>query len=269
MKILGLAAAALLLLTGCTAEKEVVQPKSRPEPAVDMTYIEEKGTLVFGVTDLAPLDSRNRDTGEWEGFDAELAGLFAKRMGVKAEFKEIDWDEKTELLGSGEIDAVWNGMTRTDELAEAMTCSVPYMSNSQVIVMHKEEFGRYRSGEECAHLLFSYEKGSAAEKVLAEKRYRSTGFDTQIEALGAVKDGRTDAAVIDMTAAAYLTAEGRDYSGLGYDYPLNEEHICIGLRKGSELETPLNTFLKDMSDDGTMKRIAAKYGLEQALLDIE
>lgn len=272
MKILcfaALSAAALIFLAGCAGETEKVQPASRPDPAVDITYIEEKGSMVFGVTDIAPLDHKDADSGEWKGFDAELASLFAKRMGAKAEFREIDWDEKISLMNSGEIDVIWNGMTRTDETEENLTCSVPYLSNSQVIVMPEKEFERYRSEEDCSHLLFSFEKGSAAEAVLAENKYRSVGYVTQKEALSAVKNGKTDAAVIDMVAAAFLTADGEEYSELGYAYPLNEEYICVGLRKGSELERPLNTFLKDISDDGTMKKIAEKYGLAEALLEIE
>ncbi len=55
------------------------------------------------------------------------------------EFIEIDWDKKTELLAKGEIDLIWNGMKRTDELESSITCSNPYLSNAQVIVMRQKD----------------------------------------------------------------------------------------------------------------------------------
>lgn len=55
------------------------------------------------------------------------------------EFIEIDWDKKTELLAKGEIDLIWNGMTRTDELESSITCSNPYLLNAQVIVMRQKD----------------------------------------------------------------------------------------------------------------------------------
>ena len=63
----------------------------------DLQYVLDKGKLVVGVTDFAPMDSKN-DKGEWVGFDADMAKAFAKSLGVEAEFVEIEWDNKIMLL---------------------------------------------------------------------------------------------------------------------------------------------------------------------------
>lgn len=99
----------------------------------DVKYIQDKGTLVVGITDFAPMDYQ--ENGEWIGFDADMARIVAEKLGVKIEFIEIDWDTKTMELDAKQIDVVWNGMTLTPDMLAAMECSNPYCNNAQVIVI--------------------------------------------------------------------------------------------------------------------------------------
>lgn len=100
----------------------------------DVAYIQDKGTLIVGITDFAPMDYRD-ESGEWIGFDADMARVVAGKLGVEAQFVEIDWDNKIMELDSKNIDVVWNGMTLTSETTSAMECSNPYCNNAQVIVV--------------------------------------------------------------------------------------------------------------------------------------
>jgi len=99
----------------------------------DVAEIVARGKLVVGITDFAPMDYKD-DKGEWIGFDADMAKIVADKLGVACEFIEIDWDSKIMELDSGNIDVVWNGMTLTDAVMEAMTCSTAYCNNAQVVV---------------------------------------------------------------------------------------------------------------------------------------
>ncbi len=103
----------------------------------DVAYIQDKGTLIVGITDFAPMDYKGED-GSWIGFDADMARVVGEELGVEVEFIEIDWDSKIMELNGKKIDVVWNGMTLTDEVKEAMECSVPYCNNAQVIVVKGE-----------------------------------------------------------------------------------------------------------------------------------
>ena len=58
----------------------------------------------------------------------------AEKLGVEIEFVEIDWDNKIFELDGKAIDVVWNGMTLTDAVMEAMECSNAYCNNAQVVV---------------------------------------------------------------------------------------------------------------------------------------
>lgn len=124
------------------AEKYGVQESLVNQPACEYTaaadsdvdYIKEKGTLIVGITDFAPMDYKE-GSDEWIGFDADMARVVGEQLGVTVEFVEIDWDNKIMELNSKSIDVVWNGMTLTNEVKEAMECSVAYCNNAQVVVV--------------------------------------------------------------------------------------------------------------------------------------
>ena len=92
-------------------------------PESDVAYVQDKGTLVVGITYFAPMDYKEEGSDEWIGFDADLAKLFAESLGVSVEFQEITWDYKVEELNSRAIDCVWNGMTLTEDVVAAMGTS--------------------------------------------------------------------------------------------------------------------------------------------------
>ena len=100
----------------------------------DVAYIQGKGTLIVGITEFEPMDYKDA-SGEWIGFDADMARIVADKLGVEAQFVVIDWDNKIMELDSKNIDVVWNGMTLTDEVTEAMECTNAYCNNAQVIVV--------------------------------------------------------------------------------------------------------------------------------------
>ncbi len=102
----------------------------------DVAYIQGKGKLVVGITDFAPMDYKD-DAGEWIGFDADMAKIVADKLGVEIEFIEIDWDNKVFELDGKAIDVVWNGMTLTDAMLEAMECTNAYCNNAQVVITKK------------------------------------------------------------------------------------------------------------------------------------
>lgn len=100
----------------------------------DVSYIQQKGTLVVGITEFAPMDYKD-ENGQWIGFDADLAKLVAERLGVEIQFVVIDWGQKINELDSKAIDLVWNGMTLTDGVMSAMACTNAYCKNAQVVVV--------------------------------------------------------------------------------------------------------------------------------------
>lgn len=103
----------------------------------DVAYIKEKGSLIVGITEFEPMDYKD-ESGNWIGFDADMARVVAEKLGVEAQFVIIDWDNKIMELDSKNIDVVWNGMTLTSETTSAMECTNAYCNNAQVIVVPVE-----------------------------------------------------------------------------------------------------------------------------------
>lgn len=231
----------------------------------DFAYITEKGTLLVGVTDFEPMDSKDA-SGEWVGFDADMAKKFAEYIGVKVEFVEIDWDNKILELNNKNIDCVWNGMTLTDDVKAAMATSDPYCNNAQVVVVNKDVADKYQSAEDCKDLKFAVESGSAGQEQAEENEFTFTEVKDQATALMEVSAGTADAAIIDSLMAAAMVGEGTGYEQLTYTVKLNSEEYGVGFRKGSDLAAKFNEFFKTATEDGTVTEIAELYGIQAALI---
>ena len=127
----------------------------------DMEYVKDKGTLVVGITNFEPMDYKD-ESGEWIGFDADLARAFAEELGVEVEFVEIDWDNKILELEGKTIDCVWNGMTLTEEVTSSMECTDAYLENAQVVVVPSDVADQYQDEDSFADLSFAAEAGSGS-----------------------------------------------------------------------------------------------------------
>ena len=166
-----LAAMMVLSMAACASKTaETAAPADTAEPAAaetaaaadsDLAYIQDKGTLVIGITDFEPMDYKDAD-GSWIGFDADMAKAFAESLGVTAEFVEIDWDNKILELDSKTIDCVWNGMTLTAEVTSTMECSNAYCNNAQVVIVPADKASEYQTVESVKDLTFAAEAGSAS-----------------------------------------------------------------------------------------------------------
>ena len=236
------------------------------EAESDLAYVQEKGTLVVGITEFEPMDYQNAD-GEWIGFDADMAKAFAESLGVTAEFQVIDWDNKVMELDGKTIDVVWNGMTLTDEVTSAMECTNAYCNNAQVVIVPSDVADQYQDVDSVKGLSFAVESGSAGMAEVQALGATYTEVSDQATALMEVASGTSDAAVIDSLMAAAMVGEGTSYADLTYTVGLNSEEYGVGFRKGSDLAEKLNEFFKTSYDDGTMMQIAEQYGVQAAIIE--
>ncbi len=233
---------------------------------LDSEYVKEKGKLVVGITDFAPMDYKDAD-GKWIGFDADMATAFAESLDVDVEFVEINWDNKVFELNGKNIDCVWNGMTLTDAVKEAMETSNPYFNNAQVVIVKKDVANNYMTAEACKDLKFAVEGGSAGKDMAVENNFTYTEVEDQASALNEVKAGTSDAAIIDYLMATAMVGEGTGYADLAYAASLNSEEYGVGFRKGSDLAEKLNEFFKSAYADGSMKACADKYKIGDKLIE--
>lgn len=232
----------------------------------DMAYVKEKGTLVVGITNFAPMDYKD-DNGEWIGFDADMAKAFADSLGVAVDFVEIEWDNKIMELDGKTIDCVWNGMTLSDEVLSGMECSNAYCNNAQVVIVPADVAEQYQDVDSLSGLTFAVEAGSAGEEQAEALELDFVPVQTQADALMEVAAGTSDAAVIDSLMAAAMVGEGTGYENLTYTIGLNSEEYGVGFRKGSDLAAALNDFFVTSYQDGSIMTCAETYGVQAAVIE--
>ena len=264
-----------LAACGGEAGTETDPPADGTEPAgeettpaegeSDLAYVQDKGTLIVGITEFEPMDYQSAD-GEWIGFDADMAKAFAESLGVTAEFVEINWDTKIMELDSKNLDCVWNGMTLTDEVTSAMECSNAYCNNAQVVVVKADKAEGLDSAEACADLNFAVESGSAGEAAAVEQGYNYIAVDSQADALMEVSAGTSDACIIDLLMAGAMIGEGTSHDNLVHTVELTTEEYGVGFRKGSDLAAALNEFLAAAYADGSLMACAETYGVQDAVI---
>lgn len=257
--------------SGSSSQANSSTSSSSANTESDLAYVQDKGTLVVGITEFEPMDYQNTD-GEWIGFDADMAKAFAKSLGVEVQFQVIDWDNKIMELDGKTIDVVWNGMTLTDEVTSAMSCSNPYCNNYQVVVVPADVAANYPDAASMSELNFAVESGSAGEEQAELNGFTSTPVLDQATAVLEVESGTADAAIIDSLMADAMVGEGTSYEDLTYTISLNEEEgeqYGVGFRKGSDLVEKLNQFFVDSYADGTMMELAETYGVQAAIIPQE
>ena len=231
----------------------------------DVANIQSKGKIVVGITDYAPMDYKD-DNGEWTGFDAEFARLFAEELGVDCEFYVIaDWGKKFLELETNQIDAVWNGMTITEEATLNASVSDPYVVNAQVLVMKADVVGNYADAASLKDLTVAAENGSAGQAAAEEAGVTNIVLtQDQGAALMEVAAGTSDACVIDITMANAMTGEGTNYADLAPGIALTSEEYGVAFRKESDLTAKFNAFMDKIAADGTLPALADKYNLTLA-----
>ena len=234
--------------------------KKEASTGSDLDYIKQKGTLVVGITDFAPMDYQDAD-GSWIGFDADLAKAFAESLGVEVQFQTIEWDNKVMELDGKTIDVVWNGMTLTDEVTSSMACSNAYCNNAQVVILPADKAADYDTVDSLSGLRFAVESGSAGMAQAEEKGLTYTDVVDQATALLEVKSGTADAAIIDSLMAGAMVGEGTNYANLAIGPVLNAEtgeQYGVGFRKGSDAVAALNEFFRQQWESGALQALAAQ-----------
>ena len=231
----------------------------------DLESIEKAGKIIIGITDYAPMDYKD-ENGNWTGFDAEFAKLFAEKLGVEVEFFVIaDWGMKFVELETGNIDAVWNGMTITEEAKLNASVSDPYVLNAQVVVAKADKIAGIKTAADLKNLKVAVENGSAGQTAAEEAEVTNiVKVQDQAAALLEVKSGASDACVIDITMAKAMTGAGTDYADLAAGISLTEEEYGVAFRKESTLTAKFNEFMKELRENGKLEELAKKYNLTLA-----
>ena len=226
----------------------------------------KKETLIIGLDDnYAPFGFRD-DQGRLIGFDIDLANEVASRMGVKFEFKPIDWDNKREEITSGKVDMIWNGLDIVEERKEYMIFTKPYMDNRQILLVKQENDFNFYSKYDLAGKIVGTQAGSNSEQYVNEDKKLKDSlaefktYPNVKEEFAALIDGQCDVLIIDELAARYeMNRNPNKFKFIEVTVGEATE-IGIGFDKNNvALRDKVQKVFGEMTADGTARKISLKW----------
>lgn len=246
--------------------------------------IKERGVLVSanGLMGLRPFAWKNEQTGQYEGFEAELMGELAKRLGIpKWDYAITDWTTMIPGLKAGRWDIILSGMSVTQERIQGggINYSNPYFMLYDTIIVLKDS--PYQTVEDIKDKTVASTLGTMdsinAHKLKDDGKVAEVmDFNTFGEPFQALRNGQVAAVILDQATFQAQEEEMKDVRVIGDPLPYipnaewaDEEQSAtyilggtgIGVRKEcTDLLEALNKALADMDADGTRKAILEKYG---------
>lgn len=259
--LLTLVGMAVMSLAGCT--------QLASNPTVDNwdKYQQQKSITVGFDNTFVPMGFEEKN-GNYAGFDIELAQYVSKKLGITVHFQPIDWDMKETELQNGTIDAIWNGYSATDERRVKVAFTIPYMQNTQILVVKKTS--GIHSVEDMTGKVLGAQNGSSGMLDFEEHpevlKNRVKGGDADQyqsvnEAIIDLKNDRIDALLIDRVYADYyLTTEGiaDEYDTIPSGF--ESESFAVGVRPADKkLLEALNQAFKELYQEGIFQQISQKW----------
>ena len=252
MMTVGLVCTTMILTVGCAEQTVVKEQKAESLPVI-----------VVGSDNYPPFNYLNAD-GDPTGIDVELAKEAFCRMGYEAEFKLINWEDKKELLESGEIDCIW-GSFSMDGREEEYQWAGPYMTSYQVIAV--------RTDSDIYSLQDLEGKTVAVQSTTKPEELFRKHEDTRIPQLGKVLSLRNRDLIYTFLSkgyadavAAHDTAVKQFMKDYDMEYRILEEPLLVvGLgvafdkKDDRGLAQKLTETFEEMREDGTMKEIVGTY----------
>ncbi|MEH7075830.1 amino acid ABC transporter substrate-binding protein [Neobacillus drentensis] len=260
----------MLVLSACGKDDKANKGKKETEKKTAesadlLKTIKDKGTLLIGTEGTYPPFTFHDTSGNLTGFDVDLATEVAKRIGVKPDFKETQWDAMFAGLDAKRFDMIANEVGIRPDRQKKYDFSDPYITSAGVLITHKDNdkvkaFEDIKGLNAAQSLTSNY--GDMAKKYGA-KLVGVDGFQQSVELLA---QKRVDVTINDKLS--YL-----DYKKQKPDAPIKivdtaNDASSSGFmfrKKSDTLVDEVNKALKEIVDDGTYKKISEKWFGEDVL----
>ncbi|MFR0040373.1 MAG: substrate-binding periplasmic protein [Lachnospira sp.] len=219
--------------------------------------------IIIG-SDIQPPFNYVDSDGNPTGIDVELATEAFRRMGYKAVFVNINWDDKQELLSSHTIDCVWGSFSMNGR-EDKYRWAGPYMKSRIVIAVNKDS--NIYTIEDLWDKTVAVQAASKPEEMFLNMadskipRIRSLlSMKNRELTYPMLSKGYADALAVneviinqymkDYNMQFRILEESLDTVGLGVAFDKNDKR---------DIDRRLTDILINMRDDGTEKEILEKY----------
>lgn len=194
------------------------------------------------------------------GFEVDIAVEIARRLGVKAEFRQNAWESLIPALDRGDCDIVINGIEVTPDRAAVADFTRPYYVFQQQLTVRKDET-EISSAADLTGPRVGTLNGSLARQMLADiAGVEIVTYSGVVEPYEDLAAGRIDAVLLDLPIAAYYARPNPRLRDAGP--PLGEGLYAVAVRPGEhDLFDAVDQALADMVVDGTLRQILSRWDL--------
>lgn len=232
----------------------------------------DENTFIVGFDAKFPPYGYKDDNGSYTGFDLDLAKEVCERNNWTFKAQPIDWDSKDAELESGSIDCIWNGFT-IDGRENDYLWSDQYFDNKQIFVVKSDS--NIKSISDLKGKTVETQKDSSAlaalqgdNKTIADTFATLTEVADYNTAFMDLESGACDAVTMDIGVAEYDIDQKNDTTAFSIlNESITTEKYGIGFKKGNDaLKDQVQSTLDEMFKDGTVSKIAEKYGISEDAL---
>ena len=249
--VLCLVCVAAVILGGCGRQ-----------PAAVSAETDDSNVIKVGCDNYSPFSYIDVD-GNMTGIDVDLATEAFGRMGYEPEFSIINWEEKKDLVDSGEIDCIWSSFTM-DGREDEYNWAGPYMQSHQVVAVNVNS--SIRTLQDLEDKTIAVQSTTKPEDIIREH----DGTLPQLRKVISVpkrdlifillSKGYVDAlAAHDTSVDQFMAESGMEFRIL--DEPLQTVGLgaAFSINDDRGIEKELTATLNDMREDGTTKKIISQY----------
>ena len=219
-------------------------------------------------------------TGEYKGFEDDLARLVAKDLGVDVEFTAVTAATRTELIDSGDLDVVFATFTITDERKQHWDFTTPYYTDCDTVLV--EDKSGIKKLEDLLGKTVGVSSGSNSARALVQamidkKVIKGEGFDPKTFDPSNWKEGVTfhqyedypaistalasnevQAFCVDRSILNIYKTKGRSFIE---DTFAPQDYGAV-TKKGSGLSAYVNGLIEGWLKDGTVKKLIHENNLD-------
>jgi polar amino acid transport system substrate-binding protein len=252
---------AILLGTGLIlfAPRQAIAQAPRPEGAGEgmLEQVMKRGVLRVGMSTFVPWAMQDK-SGNFIGFEIDVANRLAQDMGVKAEFIPTKWSGIIPSLLTGKFDIIIGGMGIRPERNLKVNFSIPYDYTGMSIVAHRKLAAGFKKISDFNNPTVSIASRTGTTAAAAAKRFMPKAklrlFDDESQAFQELLLGRIHAVVASAPLPAYQAIANPDRLFLPLKEDFTREPIGFALRKGDfDSLNFLDNWIRVMEAEGWLK----------------
>jgi polar amino acid transport system substrate-binding protein len=200
-----------------------------------LEQVMKRGVLRVGMSTFVPWAMQDK-TGNFVGFEIDVAKKLAADMGVKAEFIPTKWSGIIPALLTGKFDIIIGGMGIRPERNLKVNFSIPYDYTGMSIVAHKKLAAGYKKIEDFNNPSVTIAVRTGTTAAASVQRFmpkaKTRLFDDESQAIQELLLGRVHAVVASAPLPAYQALAHRERLFLPMQDDFTKEPIGFAVRKG-------------------------------------